>query len=269
MKIKIALLIKSFLLAFVALALTSAIIITSLYIDRNSLRPESDETTVLIGIEDKNKMIALTVINFDPQNSMVSFLPIPDNTLLENSVILQSLYSKENPAALIDRVEGIIGTQIHRYAIFSTTALVDVIDDMGEFEYLIPHKFVYEGQLHSGLEKSMDGSLAKAMFTYTEYDMKKVSISDMAMSFIYSFLSKFATSSYSAQLQDALVSVFEDNTIATNLEKEELISYSQLFSRYTSFSHKEVKLEGTVHNDSSSSIYFTPNTLYSTKNIFK
>lgn len=269
MKIKASLFIKSFLLAFIALALVAAIIITSTYIERSTVSPEATESTLLIGLVDRNKALSLIVINFDPVNSMISFLPIPDNTLLENSVILQSMYENNDATKIVNSIEGIIGTDIDRYALFSTDALVNVVNDMGEFEFLIPHKFVHDGQLHSGLEKYMNGELAKAMFTYGEYDMKKVSLSDIAVSFVYSFLSKYANSSYSADLQNALISAFVDNTIITNLNKDEIAGYCTLFAKYSAYSHRELKIKGTVHNDSSSSVYFTPETLHSNKNIFK
>lgn len=269
MKIKFNLFLKSFLLSFAAFALVACIILASLYINAVSIEPEKEETTVLLGIADKEKLLSLTVINFDPSSTKISFLPIPDNTLLESNTLLQATYPTASVDTALESIELIIGAEIDRYAILSVDALAYAVNEMGGFEYLIPNKFVYNGKLYSGPERNMNGDLARAMFTYKGYDMKKVSISDMGLSFLYSFLSKFANSSYTYKMGEVLTSDTMLRLIDTDLSDKELLAYCSLLSRYSSYSINEIKLMGTYHDEASSSIYFTPNNYNSDKNIFK
>ena len=43
---------------------------------------------------------------------------------------------------LIEAIEDLIGTDIHRYAVFSTDAVCDITNGVGKIEYLIPYKFI-------------------------------------------------------------------------------------------------------------------------------
>ena len=58
---------KTFLLAFLTFGVLSAIILTSLYIDANAIDPLNEETTVLLGITNNDKVLSLCVVNFDVQ----------------------------------------------------------------------------------------------------------------------------------------------------------------------------------------------------------
>lgn len=271
MKIRFNLFLKSFLLSFVAFALVACIIIASLYITAVSIEPEEDETTVLLGIYGQGKILSLTVINFDPSTSTVSFLPIPDNTLLRSNVLLQTTYPNQEISVAINGIEGIIGTRINRYLMLSVDALAHIVNELGEFSCLIPHnlKFNYNGIHYSGPELNMNGDLAGAMFTYGGYDMKKVSISEIGLSFLYSFLSKFANSAYTYEMGELLTSKQTLKLIDTDLSDKEMLAYCSLLSRYSSYDTKELKLSGTVHDEASSSVYFSPDTYNSDKNIFK
>ena len=93
MKIKANLYLKSFVLAFVIFALISAVIIASLYIDVISIEPNTKETTVLLGITDKDNLVSLMVLNFKPQEKKVTYVPIPDNTFTEDKDTVQESFN--------------------------------------------------------------------------------------------------------------------------------------------------------------------------------
>lgn len=267
MKIKSNLYFKSFFLSFIVFALLAGIILTSLYMDKNAISPLTKETNVLMGISHNDEIVSLTVLNFDPESETISFVPVPDNTLLNDNKVLQSLYSTNDVGPMISSIEGLIGAKIDRYIIFSPDAVEYLTNEIGKFEYVIPYEFIYNEFPRKGT-CIMNGELAKAMFTYSEYDMTKVSFADMADSFLQSFLSKHANVSNTNKLINTLISHKVIAELNTNLSEDEIIDYCKFLAKYSSLTHRSLKIEGKTHA-TSSRIYFTPDTLNSEKNIFK
>ena len=267
MKIQSNLFWKSFLISFAVFALLAGIIVASVYIDSISVDPMKKESNVLLGIQEDGEIIALMVLHLDPKNSVVSFLQIPDNTLLSDGRVLQKLYQRNKAIELIEAIEDLIGTDIHRYAVFSTDAVCDITNGVGKIEYLIPYKFIYNDFEHSG-QTYMYGELAKAMFTYGDYDMTKVSMSYIADSYLHSFLSKHANSATVNKLAATLTDKGIFSGIDTNLDEKEISEYCAFLAKYSSLTQKNVAIEGTM-NIASTNRYFTPNVYKTDKNIFE
>jgi anionic cell wall polymer biosynthesis LytR-Cps2A-Psr (LCP) family protein len=120
----------------------------------------------------------LTYLHCDPQNSSITFLPIPDNTMLQDGQILQSMYSIGRPSELISNLENMTGAIVNRYLFFTVESLAELVDAVGTFDYLIRYPFSYNSRENSGNVK-MTAELTKAMFTYKDYDMSKVSLSNI------------------------------------------------------------------------------------------
>lgn len=267
MKIQSKVFYKSFFISLLIFALVAGIIISSLYMDSVAVEPTKRESNILLGLSHSGKLISLMVMNCNPQNNSISFLPIPDNTILENGEILQDQYSTVRINKLRVAVEGLIGTRINRFIIFSTEALSSITNEVGKFEYLIPYKFVYENYEHSG-PSYMNGELSLAMFTYSGYDMTKVSISEIASSYLYSFLLKHANPTSATKISDAINSADIKKMIQTNMSDNEVIQYCNFLANYSNLSQKNIGIEGTSHL-TSSKLYFTPNRYNLDKNIFK
>lgn len=267
MKLQSKVFYKSFFISLAIFAVIAGIMITSFYMESVAVEPTKRESNILVGIQHKGSIISLLVMNCDPKNNSISFLPIPDNTLIANGEVLQNQYSTIRINKLKDAVEDIIGASINRYIIFSTDAVATITNEVGKFEYLIPYKFMYNDHEHSG-PSYMNGELSKAMFTYSGYDMTKVSISEMASTYLYDFLSKHANSSGASGIAESINSTETRKMIHTNLSKEEVVQYCNFLANYQSLTHRTLALKGETHL-TSSKLYFTPETYNSDKNIFK
>lgn len=267
MKIQSKVFYKSFFISLLIFTLVAGIIISSLYMDSVAVEPAKRESNIMLGLSHNGKLISLLVLNCNPQNNSISFLPIPDNTILENGEILQEQYSTIRINKLRDSVEGLIGTKINRFIIFSTDALSGITNEVGKFEYLIPYKFVYDNHEHSG-PSYMNGELTLAMFTYSGYDMTKTSMSDMASSYLYSFLLKHANPTEATKISDAINSSDIKKMIKTNMSNDEVIQYCDFLANYSTLMQRNISIEGTTHL-TSSKLYFTPNNYNTDKNIFK
>lgn len=258
---------KSFFISMAVFAIIATIIVASFYSEAIAIEPTQRESNVLMGISHGGKIISLLVLNCNPKSNTIAFLPIPDNTLLSDGDVLQNQYSPTRIKNMVNSVEELIGARINRYIIFSTDALAAITNSVGKFDYLIPYKFIYNNYEHSG-PSYMDGELSKAMFTYTGYDMTKVSISEIGNSYLHSFLSKHATPNGSLKLAEAINSKDVRKLMQTNISQDEMDEYCKFLSNYSSLTHKPVELDGNTHL-TSSKLYFTPTTFKSDKNIFK
>ncbi len=267
MKIKTQLFLKSFLLSFLLFALISSIIIASAYIEMVSLKPLEKESNILIGIIHEDQVISLAVLNFNPEKSEIAFVPIPDNTLVSENTILQDLYQNGNVKTIVGKVENLIGTNIDRYLLFSTEAIRELTNNVGKVNHYIPYKFIHEGTEFSG-QSNLSGDTAYSMFTYSGYNLKEVSMSNMASSFLQSFLSNHANGTNIAKIKNSLSSNTVLKATNTNLTAEEIIAYCDYLADYSSLSHRFLELKGTTQTTSKSK-YFTPDELFTTKNIFK
>lgn len=266
MKIKSKPFFKSFLLSFVIFALVAAIIVASLYNEAISISPADEETTVLVGLTDQGRILALTVINFDPERSTVSFLPIPDKTYIDNdSSEVQSLFENGDPSAMIDRIELAIGTRINRHMLFSVDAVADLTDALGGLDYHVSYKFLYDGMYHSGTCQ-MDGDLFKAMMRYDGYNKKEVSMSDIGYKYLTGFMSAYASPKSITKLKQALSSDKILGNVNTDLVTKEIEEYCVLLTNYPSLSHKQINLIGESFAMSSSTCFKAEK---SDKNIFK
>ena len=262
MKIKANLFFKSFILAFVIFSLISGVIITSLYIDVISIEPNSKETTVLLGITDKDSLLSLMVLNFKPQENRVTYVPIPDNTFTEDKDTIQESFNGDF-SSIENDIEDLIGTQIDRYVLFSVDALSDLTDNVGDFYFHIKVKFhSYEGP------NNMNGELTKLMFEYQGYDMSKTSISDIATDYFTSFMSQHGNNDSKDKLINSLSSKTFYDLINTDLSKEEMREYAILLSKYSSFTIKRLEIVGQIEK-TSSEVFFRPNDFKVKENIFK
>ena len=263
MKITKKLFWKSFLLSFAISIVVASIIITSLYINKTSVNPTGEESTILLGVTSNDKLIALTVVNCNPSNNRIQFLQIPDNTLLSDGKVLQDLFDN-NIHLLKQNIEKLIGCKIDRYAFFDMNAISTLNNEIGRFEFLIPYKFVYNDHEHSG-QSYMSGELAVAMFTYSGYDGKKVSYAQIGYSYLTSFLAKHATPSSSDRLSEVLISLNDD--IKSNFSNKEIIEYCKFISKYSSMYQNTLSIKG-ITQETSSKVYFTPEQYNSDHNIF-
>lgn len=267
MKLKLKLFFKSFLLSFVVFALLSGIIIGSMYMDLNSVEPSAKESTVLMGLTHQDKVICLTVVNMNPEKKSITFLPMPDNTLLDNNDLLQDLYNSNKTDSIVNAIERLIGTKINRHIFFSADAVSTLVNNVGTFKFLIPSPFKYNGSIHGGT-CNMNGELAKAMFTYTDYDKKEFSYSEMGKSFLINFLSEQVNSKNASKITNTLADRSFTSSMITNISASEMNEYINYLCDYSSLSHKFVELKGTYQTTSKSK-YFMPNEISSNKNIFK
>lgn len=268
MKFNKKLFFKTFLLAFLTFGVLSVIIITSLYIDANAIDPLNEETTVLVGVTEKDILLSLCIINFDPENNTISYLPIPDNVWIDNSVVLQDQYNKRSISNLKNSLETLIGTKINRYILFSTDNLAALNNHMGQFPMNVQYQFEHNGEMKAGT-LHMDGELVKSMFTYSKYDMTKVSMSDIGFAYLKTFLATFAKPSHIVKLSDIASDKSFIRDTNTNLSKKEILSYCQLLSQYTLIYQRTIELSGKYDTQPYSSTYFIPDTPQANKNIFK
>ncbi len=267
MKLKLKLFFKSFLLSFVVFALLSGIIIGNMYMDLNSVEPSSKESTVLLGLTHQDKVICLTVVNMAPEKNSITFLPIPDNTLLNNNALLQELYDPSKTDSIVNAIEGLIGTNINRHIFFSADAVATLVNNVGTFKFLIPSPFNYNGSVHGGT-CNMNGELAKAMFTYEDYDKKEFSYSEMGKSFLINFLSEQVNSKNANKITNTFSDKSFSTLINTDISVSEMNEYVDYLSDYSSLSHKSAELKG-IYQTTSKSKYFMPDEINTDKNIFK
>lgn len=267
MKVKSDLLYKSFFISLVAFAIIAAIVLANLYFARIAIDPEARESNILIGLVDGRDIISLTLVHCNPQKNALTFLPIPDNTMLSDGKILQSLYSIGRPNQLIQSLENITGAIVHRYIFFSVDAMGQLVDSLGNFEYLIRSPFNFNNYEYSG-NVSMSGDVAKAMFTYKYYDKSKVSMSLIGEAFIQSFLSKYGNISNSSKITDLIIKSSKDYRINTNLSSEEIHKYSYFISNFSLLAKQSISIAGESKTGSSIT-YFVPENYKTNKNIFK
>ena len=266
MKIKSNLFFKSFLISFIVLGLVAAIVITNLYVTKVAVDPENRESNILIGLTNNGKIISLTLLHCDPQDKSVTFLAIPDNTMLSNGNVIQNLYQPGDPELMIDYIESISGADVNRYIIFSMDAVVSLVNNIGEFEYLIRFPFVYNGTEYSRTTP-MTGELSRAMFTYKQYDMTNVSLSKIGET----FLANFILNNSNMGTMDTIYSLLKSMAridMKTNLSDKEMREYCNFFANFSSMKQNSVYIDGeTVAT--SSSLYFIPTNDKLTQNIFK
>ncbi len=274
MKIKFKLFIRSFLLSFVIFALVSGIIMARLYLDIVSVDPETKESTVLVGVLHKEKIHSLMVLNLDPNGNCISFLPIPDNTLIPDNnassdikTSVQSLYEKYGISSLKKAVEGLVGTKVDRYILFPTSAISKLTDSVGAVNCYIYNPFVHKSTYYSG-QYSLNGDLAEAMFTYHGYDMTRVSLSGIGRAYLEAFLSDHAKPQTVGMIASTINSDAFKDLIKTDLSKKEVEAYCTFLAKYELLSHRFIELKG-FSTTAYSSIYFTPEITNSTQNIFK
>ena len=181
MKIKSYLFCKSFFLSFVIFGIIAGLILTSFYVKVNEVDPVNKESNIILGVVDNNKLVSMGVINFNPDNRTVTFLPIPDNTLLsKNNSILQDSYNPNNTKDLKNSVEDLIGAKINRYLFVSTDAIAVLTNQMLAQENTqllcqILYKFNYGGEEYSSYCTIDSGEVAKAMFMADSYEDLKSS----------------------------------------------------------------------------------------------
>ena len=268
MKIKRKLFCKSFLLAFLVLSVLSAIIITSLYLNKNAIDPLNKESIILVGITDNNEVLSLCIIKFNPQNRTVTYLPIPDNVWTENGTVLQSQYNNRNISYLKSSIEELISTKINRYIIFSVDNLSEINSQMGYFTMNAQYSFEHKGELKAGT-LHMDGELVSSMFLYSKYDMTKVSMSNIGFAYLKSFLATYGRPTYIEKLSDTISKRSFLRNTHTNISKKEMKAYCELLSQYTQMTVKTVELSGKYDTQPYSNIYFFPDTTEVNKNLLK
>ncbi len=134
MKIKSNLFYKSFFLSLAVFTLVSALILISLYLNVTSVDPMNEESNVLIGVTHNGKVISLSVVNCNPDNRTISFLSLPDNTLLSDGRVLQELYQNNNHSTIESSVEGLIGAKIDRYMFLTVDAIAELTNNVGSFD---------------------------------------------------------------------------------------------------------------------------------------
>ena len=267
MKIKSELFKKSFLISLIVFAIISAIIMTNLYFESMIVDPTERKSNVLIGLTHNGDLISVALLHCNPKNNSITSLAIPDNTMLSNGNILQNLYSSGKPSALIDTIEDLTGAKVNRYLFITMDSLISLTEGVDKFEYLIRHPFVFNGNEYSG-NVYMTGELAKAMFTYRNYDASKVSMADMGETFLYNFISTQSNSNNMEAVKSALIVNKSKLNLKTNLTDDEINAYCDFFANFSSITQNTVKLEGETMS-SSTNTYFIPSTNKATKNIFK
>ena len=258
---------KSFLISLVAFALIAAIVIAYMYMDRVAVDPTKRESNLLIGLTHNGKLLSISMLNCDPKNNEITYLAIPDNTMLSDGRILQDLYGWMNTREMISSIEDITGARVNRYIFFSTDAVYSITNDVGKFEYLIRFPFKHNDIEHSG-NTYMNGELSKAMFTYGGYDMTNVSLSIIGESFLQNFLSKHANNSSIDKLTDAIVAEKSSLHLNTNLSNDEIVEYCSFFANFSTLNQSTVSIDGEIRYTSTNK-FFYPTNNKSDKNIFK
>ena len=267
MKIKSDVLYKSFWISLVVFSLIAGILICDLYIEKTEIDLNKRDSNLVIGITSNDKLLCVGVLHTAPKNSSVTLLPIHDNLLLSDGSILQDYNVSIQHNSLLKCINELTGAYINRYLFISVDDLARLTDEIGGFEYLISYPFEHNGVMKSG-NVQLDGSLTRSMFTYSEYDMSKVSLSDIGLSYICSFLSSYSNL---ADIESTVASSAFSSIkgyIHTDLSDEELIEYFNYLSDFNRMTLYTLELSGYIRS-SSSRTYFIPETYKTNKNIFK
>lgn len=266
MKIKSKLFLKSFFLSFAAFAAVAAIIITNAYMNKLSVDPSNKESVVLIGVADGDSIISLTLVDIDPVGNTVSFCKIEDNMFISTGVVLQNMYSAENSKSMLSTLSKIVGSRIDRYILLSPSSAGELTDILGGVNYLVPYKFEYNGKSYSG-NNVMNGELVCAMLSYDDYS-KDVSLSEIGCSYLKSFAVKYSELDKSDEFFEAVADLIVQGAIDTNMKSSEIYEYCAVLAKYSQFAHKNVSIGG-YKDQTSSNVFFIPDTLNSPYNIFK
>lgn len=267
MKIKSDVLFKSFVISLLVFAIIASVVISVSYVNTVAVDPDQRESNLLVGLTDNGKLLSIELLHCDPKEDCISFLSIPDNTMLESGNVLQSQYKFGDMQNLIFSVEDITGARVNRYIFISLDSLEHLVNDVGRFEYLIRYPFVYNGMEYSG-NTYMTGELAKAMFLYDSYDMTTASMAAIGESFLYNFLSSHSNANDMYALKNSLKSLVISTYSNTNITEDELSKYCNFFLKFSGLDKHMIEIQGE-RMASSSSLYFIPAQYKATKNIFK
>ena len=259
---------KSFVVSFLIFSLLSATIITAAYSSALSVDPQDKASTVMLAVTNtQNKIISISVIHIDPQGKEITFADIPDNTVLGEDTLLQSLYRKGDVSVLKKSVGDLLGIRISRYMIISSEKIKRIIDEMGDFEHALSYPFEYGGSNYAGTVL-LNGALARQMFLYSGYDQTSVSYSEIGMSFLQGFLSKYANEESINELARAICENDFCKSSYTDLSEKEIEEYASVLSKYHLMTHKRVEIQGE-YNFTSARVYFIPEQIKLNKNIFE
>ena len=260
---------KSFILSALIFSIFSAVIIYAAYSTAISVDPQNEESNILLAVVDdkQNNLLSLAVVNVDPINNAISFVSVPDNTVIEENFLLQSIYKTEGISQLEKRTEELLGVKIARYLIFSTDKIKEITDAMGDFAHAISYPFEYDNKEYSGTEL-INGTLASEMFLYDSYDLTSVSLAEIGISFLQSFLSKYANEQSINKLVEVMIERDYCNSRFTDLSEKEMREYAKVLSNYPSMTHRNEHIKGE-YNRTSARSYFIPEKTKSDKNIFE
>lgn len=248
---------KSFCISTFAFSIIAALIITCAYFAAVSVDPQNKSEVLLVAFADNNgDIISMAAVKTVPKANSVEFVPIPDNTIVKDETVLQSLYKEQGIERICAEVETLISAKISRYLVFTPEKLSAVVDAMGEFEYSINYPFYYNGEELAGT-KLINGDMASSMLLYKQYDLTSVSYSRIGVSFLQSFLSKYASDECADLLLQSLLSEGYCESKYTNISADEMREFITLLSGYSSMSHRSTELEGE-YNITSARIYFVP-----------
>ena len=258
---------KSFSISLIIFAIIAAIIIGNLYVNTVAIEPQKRDSNILIGITHNSELLSMTLVHCDPKDNSITLLPIPDNTIVSDGTVLQNLYESRKPTELIKFIQDMTGARVNRYIFFSTDTLSSLIESAGNFQYLVRYPFVHLGNEYSG-NIYMTGELAKAMFTYSGYDMTKVSLSAIGESFLHNVLSSYSNFNDMQKFDNEIKAIFSGYRVNTNISDSEITEYCKFFSKFSSLEQLSVAIDGE-YIATSSNLYFVPTQNKVNKNIFK
>lgn len=248
---------RSFLISTLIFSIIAALTITCAYFAAVAVDPQNKKEMLLVAFADDNgDMISITAVKTDPKANAVELVPIPDNTILRDETVLQSLYKDHGIERICSEVEALISDSISRYLVFTPEKLSSLVEAMGEFEYSINYPFEYKNEELAGTVL-INGDMVSSMLSYKEYDLTSVSYSKIGSSFLQSFLSKYANDECAELLLKSIVSGGYCESKYTNVSEAEMKDFVALFSRYSSMAHRTTELEGE-YNITSARIYFVP-----------
>lgn len=268
MKRNLQLFLKSFVISVLIFSLLSTIIITAAYSSLVSVDPKAKASNLMFVVTNtQDTVVSISVLHIDPQNRSISFAPIPDNTVLGEGALLQSLYKKGNVTNLKKEVENLMGVKISRYIVFVPDKIERMVNQTGSFEHTLSYPFMYGGSTYAGTVL-LDGALTRQMFLYGNYDLTSVSYAEIGVSFLQGFLSKYGNEASSDKLVRAICENGFCNSRYTDLSEKEVGEYMQVLSQYHSLTFRRVNIEGE-YNITSARIYFVPESTKADKNIFE